>query len=584
MTAQYEARLAARRQAAENHERQFRQLGNYRLITAIAAAILAFYNFWLLPVPIVVFVVLLVIHDRVERKAHAERRGIAFYERALLRLNDKWMGSGETGERFRNPMHPYADDLDLFGPASLFQLLCAARTAEGESVLARWLMQPSTRDEVRLRQGAVDELKPRLDLREDLALLGEDVRSGLHAETLGNWGARTEGTVPSSLRWGARLLAVGSVATGVSGFFGFTPWWPFLLFVLADLMYTYNVRQRVEHILEGAELPARDLGLLAEMLARVEREPFQSDRMVQLRAELETEGLRPSQQISRLRKLIEMHDWAHNQGFAPIAFLLIWKPQIAWAVEDWRTGPGEKIGRWIQAVGEMEALSSMAAYAAEHPDDRFPQFTSEAPVFDAQGLGHPLIPSRSMVRNDLRLDRAQQLLLVSGSNMSGKSTLLRAAGLASVMAWAGLPVRAYSLMLSDLQVGASMRVNDSVTDGKSRFYAEIMRLRQIVDLSAASVPLLFLLDELLSGTNSHDRRIGAEAIVRSLVTRGAIGLVTTHDLALAAIVQELGSGARNVHFEDHIEDGRIAFDYKMRDGVVTKSNALELMRSIGLDV
>ncbi|HUS04758.1 MAG TPA: hypothetical protein VMZ52_00565, partial [Bryobacteraceae bacterium] len=236
------------------------------------------------------------------------------------------------------------------------------------------------------------------------------------------------------------------------------------------------------------------------------------------------------------------------------------------------------------AVGELEALCSLSGYSAEHPADPFPEFVTEGPLYAAERLAHPLLPVEGTVANDLRLDGSKRLLLVSGSNMSGKSTLLRSVGLNAVLAWAGAPVRAKSFRISPLSIGASMRVQDSLQDGKSRFYAEITRLRQIVDLAGSESPLLFLLDELLSGTNSHDRLIGAEALVRGLVEKGAIGLVTTHDLALAHIVESLGDHAANVHFEDHLENGRIAFDYRMRPGIVEKSNAIELMRSVGLDV
>jgi DNA mismatch repair ATPase MutS len=306
--------------------------------------------------------------------------------------------------------------------------------------------------------------------------------------------------------------------------------------------------------------------------------------MLELKARLETEGLPPSRQIAKLRRLIAARDQARNQMFAVVAEPLFWSSHFAFAIERWRQISGPHIGIWIAAVGEMEALSSIAGYAAEHPDDPFPNLEDSGPVFDGTGIAHPLISERTAVRNDVRLDKTQKLLLISGSNMSGKSTLLRSVGLNTVLAWAGAPVRAESLRVSCLSVGASMRIQDSVLDGKSRFYAEITRLRQIVDMGEKEPPLLFLLDELLSGTNSHDRRIGSEAVVRSLVSRDTIGLVTTHDLALARIADALAPLAQNVHFEDHIEDGRIAFDYRMRRGVVTKSNAIELMRSVGLEV
>jgi DNA mismatch repair ATPase MutS len=259
------------------------------------------------------------------------------------------------------------------------------------------------------------------------------------------------------------------------------------------------------------------------------------------------------------------------------------------AIEAWRTRFGPHIGEWMAAVGEFEALCSLACFAYERPAAVFPELSAESMdgsdhFFEATGMAHPLIPPEESVANDVSLGGGMRLWIVSGSNMSGKSTLLRAIGLNAVLAWAGAPVTASSMRLSRFDIGASLRTNDSLADHRSRFYAEISRLREIVDLARAGKPTLFLLDELLSGTNSHDRRIGAEAIIRSLVERGAVGLVTTHDLALAEIVASFGGRAANVHFEDHLEGGEIRFDYHLRQGVVTRSNALELMRAVGLEV
>ena len=232
----------------------------------------------------------------------------------------------------------------------------------------------------------------------------------------------------------------------------------------------------------------------------------------------------------------------------------------------------------------MEALSSLAGYAYEHPKDPFPEIAAHGPCFEGEGLAHPFLSESTCVRNDVKLCPELRVLVVSGSNMSGKSTLLRTIGTNAVLALAGAPVRARRLRLTPLAVGTSIQRRDSLQEGVSRFYAEITRLRQLVDLTAGPLPLLFLLDELLHGTNSHDRKIGAEAIVADLVRRGAIGLLTTHDLALANIPEVLGPHAENVHFEDFLENGRLAFDYRMRSGVVRKSNALELMRSVGLKI
>jgi DNA mismatch repair ATPase MutS len=263
--------------------------------------------------------------------------------------------------------------------------------------------------------------------------------------------------------------------------------------------------------------------------------------------------------------------------------LVLFTTQLAMAIERWRAISGPHVGAWVAAVGEIEALSALASFAYEHPADPFPVIVEEGPVFEGIAMGHPLIPESKVVRNDLSLSRSLGLIVISGSNMSGKSTFLRTTGINVVLALAGAPVRAESLTISPIHLGASIRINDSLQAGASRFYAEITRLRDIVAL-ADSGPLLFLLDELLNGTNSHDRRIGAEAVVRGLVRRKALGLVTTHDLALAAIADSLAPAAANMHFEDHLEEGVMTFDYRMLPGVVEKSNALELMRAVGLDV
>ena len=249
-----------------------------------------------------------------------------------------------------------------------------------------------------------------------------------------------------------------------------------------------------------------------------------------------------------------------------------------------RAGPGFKTGS-ASALGEMEALCALAGYAYEHPSDVFPEFTSsDEGLFQAKGFAHPLLPEGKAVRNDLTLGGDLRLMIISGPNMAGKSTFIRAVGINAVLAQCGAPVRARRLRLSPLAVAASICVLDSLQGGVSRFYAEITRLKLITELTNGSLPVLFLLDELLNGTNSHDRRIGAEGLVRSLVERGGIGLVTTHDLALAQMVDQLAPQAANFHFEDHLEDGQLRFDYRLTPGVVQTSNALKLMRSIGLEV
>ena len=593
---EYRSRLARFEQARQLGERHFRQLGNARLATGLAALAVAAASLgagWLSPwgllAPLALFIFLAWKQDRIERGLTAAVRGVSFYQRAQARVENKWIGSGNQGERFRDPQHLFAEDLDLFGRGSLFELLSTTRTAGGESVLAGWLLRPGSREEVLARQAAVAELAPRLDLRQDLALLGDDVRAAVEHQALQKWGEHPAVRFFPGARALALALAVAAVVTFGLFITKTTSLLPLVAVILVEVVFGMAVSRPMDRVMAASATPARELELLALVLERLEREQFSAPALVALRASLEIEGESASRSIARLSKLVTHLDSARNQFLGLIVSPLLWTKQFAMAIEAWRVRRGPQIGTWVAAVSEFEALCSLASFAYEHPAAVFPELTEDAdPVlsarFLAESLAHPLIPAREAVANDVALGGETRLWIVSGSNMSGKSTLMRAVGLTCVLAWAGAPVTAARLRLSRLSIGASMRTTDSLADHRSRFYAEISRLREIVDLARAGKPTLFLLDELLSGTNSHDRRIGAEGLIRGLVDRGAIGIVTTHDLALAEIVPSFNGVAINVHFEDQLEGGEIHFDYKLRSGVVTRSNALALMRAVGLDV
>jgi hypothetical protein len=587
---EYTERAESRRAEAARQMNSFRKVGILRLALLATGLVLAWLWFkglvawwWLLPTA-AAFLALAEVQARITQARRRSERAAALYEQGLDRLDNRWAGKGATGERFVESSHPYAEDLDLFGHGSLFELLSMARTRVGEETLASWLLQPSVPEVVRARQAAIAELRPRLDLREDLALLGEGVRSGEDAQALAAWAAAPPWHISRSTRLAAAALALLGVVTLILWIAGFG-WSPFLVALVIGNAFAFRLREPVNRVVGAVDAPGRDLTLLSEVLARLERERFSSPRLVELRAALDVEGLAPSQQIAGLNRLIDLLDARRNMIFAPFALILLWPLQFAIRIESWRQSSGPAVARWLAAVGELEALGSLAGYAYEHPQDPFPELVEGGACFEGEGLGHPLIPEAQNVRTDLRLsDESERVLIVSGSNMSGKSTLLRTVGTNTVLALAGAPVRARVLRLSPLQVGASIRIQDSLQAGASRFYAEITRLRQIVELTEGAFPVLFLLDEILHGTNSHDRSIGAEGVVRGLIERGAIGLVTTHDLALARIAEELAPRAANVHFEDHLEGGKMTFDYLLRQGVVQRSNALELMRSVGLEV
>ena len=344
--------------------------------------------------------------------------------------------------------------------------------------------------------------------------------------------------------------------------------------------FTLRFRDRILAVLHSVHDASHDLDLLSQILAVLEKQNFRSERLARLREAIGIQGKPASANIARLRRWMELLDSRDNVFVRIFGPPLLWGTQIAMAVENWRAAQGPLVRGWLDAVSEIEALSSLANYAWEHPADPWP-ILAEARSLEGEELGHPLLADERCVRNSVTLGDPLRLMVVSGSNMSGKSTLLRAVGINAVLALAGAPVRAKRLRISLLSVGASIRTMDSLEEGHSRFMAEILRLKQILELPA---PALLLLDELLGGTNSHDRAIGAEGLIHGLLERGAIGITTTHDLSLARVADQLGAAAINVHFEDRLEGGRLVFDYRMRPGVVSRSNALDLMRAVGLNV
>jgi MutS-like protein len=537
---------------------------------------------WLL-LPVGAFIALVAYHVTIRRKREHAERGIAFYDARLARIEDRWTGTGVSGDRFNEPHHVYASDLDLFGRGSLFELLCAARTRMGEESLARWLLAPASAETVRARQAAVAELRDRLDLREDFALEGDSSRTGVQPEALLQWAA-----AQNELH-GAHILAIAIVlpALAIAGVVVAAIWGtltPFLVVLAIEGVVLHRFRDRIKNVIQRTEAAFQDLRLFAALLMRIERETFNAPALRELVQRLSSHTLPASTTIAKLSTLVGFVEARRNIVLALFQLPLLYPLITSLAAERWRRAHGAAVAPWIEVLGEIEALASLAAYAYEHPDDPFPEIVDGSACFEARSLGHLLIPVAHCVRNDVSLGSETRVLLVSGSNMSGKSTLLRTIGVNTVLAMTGAPVRAASLRLTPLQVGASIRINDSLHEGSSRFYAEITRLKQLVQLMDGPLPLLFLLDELLQGTNSKDRRAGAEGIVRAFMQRGAIGLVSTHDLALTDFELPDAGALRNVHFEDAIVDGKMTFDFRLREGVVTRSNGIELMRSIGLKV
>jgi hypothetical protein len=587
---EYARRLRAREAEIGLLDKLHERVGTVRLalgagILLIAWATLfrrALSPLWLL-VPVAGFVALVFYHGAVRRRRLRAERVAGYYKHALARVEDRWSGLGSSGERFATAAHIYAGDLDLFGKDSLFQLLSLARTRMGEDTLAQWLLSPASLATIEARQASIADLRERLDLREEIAVLGETAEVGVRPEALLAW-AQAPNQLPHSWLFWAGLLLPGlaiaaAVTWAVKGLMS-----PFVLVVLIEAGVAYSQRRSVAAVLRDMDYAFRDLKLFAGLLLRMERGSFAAPALRDLVRRLGSHSLSASETVARLARVVDFADARNNPFLRPLDVPLLYSVHVALAAERWRRDHGKIVREWVEAVGEFEALSSLAGYSYEHPEDPFPEFVAAPAAFTATELGHPLIPAARCVRNNVTIEPPTRVLLVSGSNMSGKSTLLRTVGVNTVLAMAGAPVRARKLSMTPLAVGASIRVNDSLHEGSSRFYAEITRLREIHSLLAGGLPVLFLLDELLQGTNSKDRLIGAEGIVRAFVTAGAIGLVSTHDLALTGIGGLAPGTLRNVHFQDELADGRMRFDFILREGVVTRSNGIELMRAVGLKV
>ena len=592
---EYSGRLAVRQAAAAARERRHIHLGNAKVAVFIGALIYGAATLGGDPSAMVWavagagYLALAVWHELTVRSWTRAQAAVRFYSDGIARIADRWIGTGASGERFRDRRHPYADDLDVFGPGSLFQLVSGARTPMGEARLAAWLSSAAPASEVRERQSRIAGLRPRIDLRERIAVVNAGTRRRIEPAPLVEW-AEAAPSLPARLRPVIVMLAVAFAGAVVVVLRGGTAW-PMAVLLPIDLVLLWLLARRANAVVEGLSSAAESAGLelLSRVIREIEREPFEDAAVVALATRLKGtgDGVAASRGIARLARVSDWADSRHNLFARLLEIPALFTVQVAYAAESWKSRHGRALGDWVDAVGEMEALLSLSGYSFEHPADPFPELleagAGEA-LFDGADLAHPLLPGATAIANSVSLDAATRILIVSGSNMSGKSTLLRTVGLNAVLALAGAPVRASRVRLAPLAVGTCLRHTDSLHEGRSGFYTEVLRIRLVCDLLDGPRPVLFLFDELLSGTNSKDRRIAAEGLVRMMLARRAAGMVTTHDLALTEIAAIFPGQTRNVHLQDHVEDGQMRFDYKLRDGIITHSNALELMRMIGLDV
>lgn len=538
---------------------------------------------------VVAFVALVFVHVSVFEKRSRADAAVAFYEKGQKRLSGEWRGFPSRGDDAAAAEHPYADDLDIVGPGSLLQLMDVTSTRFGEHALEKVLLEPSaTPDDVgRERQAAVRELASLTTFRERLAVLGAVAEGDKNdPEPFVAW-VEAPSELPSlgALRVASFALPLASLSLFVASRFGLVPSAAWLGTVIFSYLLSMWLGVRLESTFKATD---RDRGLLsyAELFALVEATDFQAPSSKAAKESLRTEGRSASAQMAKLTRIVSFASARNNEVFRFfIGPMVLWDVHCALALEAFRTSMRGRLRPWFVALGSLDALASVGTFAYEHPEFAWPAFDDGRATLKFKGLGHPLLEKQRRVTNDLDVDGA---LIVTGSNMSGKSTLLRSLGINVVLAYAGAPVCAEAMSLGNLRVVTSMRVRDSVGDGVSRFYAELRKLRVVLDAARdeSGPKALFLLDEILHGTNARERLIGARAFVRELLRAGAIGAVSTHDLELGLVEAEAGTQGRvrNVHFEEQVENDIMTFDYKLREGVVQSSNALRLMKLVGIDV
>ena len=538
---------------------------------------------------LVAFAALVFVHASVRDAKERAAAALRFHERGLARIAHDWDRLPINGARFRSAEHPFAVDLDVFGRASLMQLVDATETRGGEECLARLLSLQSLGtwpDDLVDRQKAARDLSERFAFREALSMAGAILSEERpDPAPLIDWAERTD-ALPRIVIWSAWVLpAIAVAALALAG----------LLHARAGAVTAIVVAQLGLGLAFGRRLAPMVLVISTSesavtrwrgMIAFVEREAFEAPLLAKLRQRLAGTSTPASRELAALVRIVGYADALRNETFRFfIGPFLMWEAHCASALLRWRARAGTRLRGWLEALAEVEALASLGTFAFEHPDFAWPEPAGE-PVFIAKALGHPLIADDRRVGNDVHLPRKGSALIVTGSNMSGKSTLLRAMGVNAVLAFAGAPVCARALIIGPARVATSMRIEESLEQGVSHFYAELRRLRRVLDSADETTgsAVLFLLDEILHGTNSRERVIGALAVLTELIGRGALGAVSTHDLGITALEGEIGPTVQNVHFEEQVNGDRMTFDYVLRPGVVQSSNALRLMRAVGIRV
>ena len=615
MTAGYTARAGRHAARRDAELRRSSLISRARLVVFLAAVSILIWTLTRDADPLrlfvaatlfVIFGILVAWHARVEDRAawHDALRLVNI--RALARVERRWddLPAGDAPASVDLTHHPYAIDLDLFGRASLFQWLGPAATPGGSVRLAAWLLAPAPPDDVRARQLAVGELAPMDDWREQLAAHGVFAKDARQHE-LDAFLAWAEehpsidfaiGAVPGmhvTIFFGPIRILVYILTAAIwilltlflTGIVDAALW---LIPLVIGLVLSFAMGPRIYREFDRAGAGQQALARYAGLFEHAAGASFETPALRALHERLSAGGVAAPGCMRRLNRILGFAELRRTAALLhfPIQALTLWDFHVLFALDNWRRVAGHRVRVWMEALGELDALAALATSRRDNPEWSVPAI-DEHPIFSAEALGHPLIAAARRVSNDVEVGPPGTLLLITGSNMSGKSTLLRAIGLNAVLAQAGGPVCAVRLRMPWSELQTSIRIQDSLELGLSYFMAALARLKGVVD--AAERPregrvLMYLLDEILQGTNSSERDIAVRAVARHLLDARAIGALTTHDLNLAG-EEPVKSSARLVHFTETVNDaGAMRFDYTLREGLATSRNALRLMQMIGIDL
>ena len=577
-------------------------IGNVRLFTFLVAAAGLIWGIWQSLTPIwiaglvllVAFFILVVYHNRIGRLKRRYEELYKISDEAGKRLARRWSELPLRHTYRAAAGDPYAADLNVFGHASLFQLMETVGTHMGEETLGRWLQEFAPAAVVHDRQGAVAELAPMIDLRDELTLRGRlmgadkpDPAPFLAWAESETWLTRRQWLV-----WGARASIALLWTFVFLQAFGVVPYPVWFAFALVNFTFSMTLGRKVYQILSQASAGEAGFSHYAASFELLSNAPLKSTALKHLQATLLPAGVPAHGHMHRLHRLTTFVTPPSSQLYFPIQAMTLWDVHLLQLFERWQVSVGREARAWLNALGDAEALSALAVLAHDNPGWAFPDVDPQATSLRAQQLGHPLLPGDARVCNDVEVGPPGTFLLVTGSNMSGKSTLLRALGTNIVLAGAGGPVCASEMRLPPVSLWTSMRIEDSLERGVSYFMAELQRLKRVVEAGRASFEkgdkrLFYLLDEILQGTNTEERQIAARRVIMYLVEQGALGAVSTHDLGLADI-EDVARAARPVHFTETFRDGpagtEMTFDYRLLPGIATSTNALRLMEMVGLNL